>query len=52
MKNIKKFISKNLAVFLSLAIMVTTLLPVLGGVVGATSYDAAAVAELKAAWAD
>ena len=52
MKNIKKFINKNLAVFLSLAIIVTTLLPVLSGVVGAASYDAAAIAELKAAWAD
>lgn len=52
MKNIKKFISKNLAVFLSLAIVVTTLLPVMSGVVGAAEYDAAAIAELKAAWAD
>ena len=50
MKNIKKFISKNLAVFLSLAIIVTTLLPVMSGVVGAASYDPAAIAELKDAW--
>ncbi len=51
MKNIKKFISKNLAVFLSLAIIVTTLLPVMSGVVGAAEYDAAAISELKNAWA-
>ncbi|MBQ6714749.1 MAG: hypothetical protein IJN15_04275, partial [Clostridia bacterium] len=52
MKNIKKFINKNLAVFLSLAIIVTTLLPVMSGVVGAEGFDPAAIAELKAAWAD
>lgn len=52
MKNIKKFISKNLAVFLSLAIVVSTLLPIMSGVVGATSYDPAAIAELKVAWSE
>ncbi len=48
----KKFISKNLAVILSFAIVLCTLLPVMSGVVGAAEYDAAAIAELKAAWAD
>ncbi len=46
----KKFINKNLAVILSFAIVLCTLLPVMSGVVGAVSYDDAAVAELKEAW--
>ncbi|MBQ8203346.1 MAG: hypothetical protein IJZ75_03605, partial [Clostridia bacterium] len=54
MKNIKKFISKNLAVFLSLAIILTTLLPVISGVVNIVSAETAeqtqAITALKEAW--
>lgn len=46
----KKFINKNLAVILSFAIVLCTLLPVMSGIVGAAGYDAAAIAELKDAW--
>ena len=50
MKNIKSFIAKNVSVFLSLAIILTTLLPVFSGVAKAATYDSAKITELKEAW--
>ncbi len=47
----KNFIKKNLAVLLSFAIIITTILPVLSVFVSADSYTAQQITELKNAWA-
>ncbi|MBQ6714662.1 MAG: hypothetical protein IJN15_03835, partial [Clostridia bacterium] len=48
----KKFISRHLSVFLSLAIILGTILPVLSGIIGvsALSDEENAIANLKKEW--
>ena len=52
MKNIKKLLNKNLSVILSFAIVLCTILPVVGSFIGKadSAYDSALVANLKTAW--
>ena len=52
MKKIINLVKKNIAITLSFAIILCTILPVITGLVGSadSAYDSAKIAELKTAW--